>query len=311
MQNDHTLADGLKSAAPPLPPFRREPQPCRHAVLHGQPCLTENLQEVIDGVSPAHDRRPGYHTSHTAGLKIAPHMRVGIMKEADREVKTSDVCGQTRGDRQPGTKEPCELRPVEISDGTCQPAFRYEPSQFRPRDQLDVRRRPAKPQSLQRWQADNEVAYRATPEHQYPAYVVFREQCHRHSPALGALKDSGFTYVGNARGHTDAPRSTGIIIGYDRAVEHICANWLSVSGRSRSTTTFHEELHIYHMQIMEGDIIRAICDNVQRIGHFHTAGVPGRRDIDEHQELNYGAVCQAIADTNYGLLDDTNGRSPL
>ena len=58
---------------------------------------------------------------------------------------------------------------------------------------------------------------------------------------------------------------------------------------------------IYHMQIMEGDIIRTIRDNIQWIGHFHTAGVPGRHDIDNSQELAYGAICAAIAGTDYDL----------
>ena len=44
---------------------------------------------------------------------------------------------------------------------------------------------------------------------------------------------------------------------------------------------------IYHMQIMEGDVIQRIRDNIQWIGHFHTAGVPGRHDFDDTQELNY------------------------
>ncbi len=56
---------------------------------------------------------------------------------------------------------------------------------------------------------------------------------------------------------------------------------------------------IYHMQIMEGDIIRTIRDNIKYIGHFHTAGNPGRHEIDETQELNYRAICQAIVDTGY------------
>ena len=56
---------------------------------------------------------------------------------------------------------------------------------------------------------------------------------------------------------------------------------------------------IYHMQIMEGDIIRTISDNIQYIGHFHTAGNPGRRDMDETQELYYPAIMRAIADSGY------------
>lgn len=56
---------------------------------------------------------------------------------------------------------------------------------------------------------------------------------------------------------------------------------------------------IYHMQIMEGDVIRTITDNFDSIAHFHTGGVPGRNEIDETQELNYRAICQAIADKGY------------
>lgn len=56
---------------------------------------------------------------------------------------------------------------------------------------------------------------------------------------------------------------------------------------------------IYHMQIMEGDIIRTIRDNIDYIAHFHTGGVPGRNEIDETQELNYPAIIKAIADTDY------------
>lgn len=56
---------------------------------------------------------------------------------------------------------------------------------------------------------------------------------------------------------------------------------------------------IYHMQIMEGDVIRTIRDNHQYIAHYHTGGVPGRNEIDETQELNYPAIVKAIVDTGY------------
>jgi hydroxypyruvate isomerase len=52
---------------------------------------------------------------------------------------------------------------------------------------------------------------------------------------------------------------------------------------------------IYHMQIMEGDIIRTITDNIQHIAHFHTAGNPGRKDLDDEQEINYPPIMRAIA----------------
>ena len=56
---------------------------------------------------------------------------------------------------------------------------------------------------------------------------------------------------------------------------------------------------IYHMQIMEGDVIRTLRDNIAYIGHFHTGGVPGRHELDANQELNWRAIATAIADTDY------------
>jgi hydroxypyruvate isomerase len=56
---------------------------------------------------------------------------------------------------------------------------------------------------------------------------------------------------------------------------------------------------IYHMQIMDGDIIRTIRDHHELIGHYHTGGVPGRHEIDGAQELQYPAIMRAIADSGY------------
>ncbi|MEY3194274.1 MAG: hypothetical protein RIQ78_371 [Bacteroidota bacterium] len=56
---------------------------------------------------------------------------------------------------------------------------------------------------------------------------------------------------------------------------------------------------IYHMQISEGDIIHTIQDHHAYFGHYHTAGVPGRNEIDDRQELNYPSIMKAIAATGY------------
>lgn len=56
---------------------------------------------------------------------------------------------------------------------------------------------------------------------------------------------------------------------------------------------------IYHMQIDEGDLIRSIQTNHQYFGHYHTAGNPGRNELDENQEINYPAVMKAIVATGY------------
>jgi len=56
---------------------------------------------------------------------------------------------------------------------------------------------------------------------------------------------------------------------------------------------------IYHMQIMEGDLITTIRGNLQWIGHFHTGGVPGRHELDGTQEVQWDGVMRAIADAGY------------
>jgi len=56
---------------------------------------------------------------------------------------------------------------------------------------------------------------------------------------------------------------------------------------------------IYHMQIMEGDIIATIRKHHEYFVHYHTAGVPGRHEIGDDQELNYPAICRAVLDTGF------------
>ena len=56
---------------------------------------------------------------------------------------------------------------------------------------------------------------------------------------------------------------------------------------------------IYHMQIMEGNVIATIRANAQHIAHYHTGGVPGRHELDDTQELQWPAICRAIAETGF------------
>jgi hydroxypyruvate isomerase len=56
---------------------------------------------------------------------------------------------------------------------------------------------------------------------------------------------------------------------------------------------------IYHVSIMNGDIIRRLRQHAEYIGHLHTAGNPGRCELDEHQEINYPAVMQAVQEIGY------------
>jgi hydroxypyruvate isomerase len=73
---------------------------------------------------------------------------------------------------------------------------------------------------------------------------------------------------------------------------------------------------IYHVQIMEGDVCASIREYFPLIAHFHAAGVPGRREIDDTQELNYGFVAKTIADLGFtGYIAHewrpSPGRDPL
>lgn len=75
--------------------------------------------------------------------------------------------------------------------------------------------------------------------------------------------------------------------------------WGVALARELGSERFKLLYDVYHMQIMEGDVINTITENIAYIGHIHTGGVPGRHEIDETQELNYGRICQAIADAGF------------
>ena len=66
-----------------------------------------------------------------------------------------------------------------------------------------------------------------------------------------------------------------------------------------SSPNFKLLYDIYHMQIMEGDVIRTIKKYNQYFGHYHTGGNPGRNEINDTQELFYPAIMRAILDTGY------------
>ncbi len=131
------------------------------------------------------------------------------------------------------------------------------------------------------------------------------------------------TMFGNRIGESDADAIAACIDGLrviaPLAEEHgitVCVELLnskvSHSGYQGDRTWFGVEViegvgsprvkllyDIYHMQIMEGDVIRTIRDNIQHIAHFHTGGVPGRHELDDTQELNWRAIATAIADLDF------------
>ncbi len=69
--------------------------------------------------------------------------------------------------------------------------------------------------------------------------------------------------------------------------------------RRVGSANFRLLFDIYHMQIMEGDLIRTIQQHHEAFGHYHTAGNPGRHELDQKQELYYPAIAQAVADTGF------------
>jgi hydroxypyruvate isomerase len=76
-------------------------------------------------------------------------------------------------------------------------------------------------------------------------------------------------------------------------------NWGVTLVEKLGSSHFSLLYDIYHMQIMEGDIIRTIRENIKYISHFHTGGVPGRHELDMSQELNYKAIMEAIRDLDF------------
>lgn len=134
---------------------------------------------------------------------------------------------------------------------------------------------------------------------------------------------SVITFFGNRRGRSDAEGIANCVAALNRvkgvAEDHgvtICIELLNSKVNHKDyqgdRTAFGVEVvsavnsprvkllyDIYHMQIMEGDVMRTIRDNRQWIAHYHTGGVPGRNEIDNSQELNYPAIVRAIADTGF------------
>jgi hydroxypyruvate isomerase len=131
------------------------------------------------------------------------------------------------------------------------------------------------------------------------------------------------TFSGNRRGLSDQEGLENCVIGLNRvkglAEQHgitIClellnskvdhkdyqcdhTGWGAAVVRKVGSPRVKLLYDIYHMQIMEGDVIATIRANKEWIGHYHTGGVPGRHEIDSGQELNYPAIMRAVAGTGF------------
>lgn len=153
------------------------------------------------------------------------------------------------------------------------------------------------------------------------------ELIERYLHHIDLVSQAGYTnlicFSGNARGMSpeqgldnaeaglkqviDHAESKGVVLQmelFNSKIDHpdyLCDNsaWGIELCRRLDSPNFKLLYDIYHMQISEGDVIRTIRDNHHFFGHYHTAGVPGRHEIDDTQELNYPAICRAIRDTGF------------
>ncbi len=156
--------------------------------------------------------------------------------------------------------------------------------------------------------------------------------------AAGQRVPNVITFFGNRRGMSDEEAIANCVEGLNRvkrvAEDHgvtICVELLNSKVNHKDyqgdRTSFGAAViravdsprvkllyDIYHMQIMEGDVISTIRANKDLIAHYHTGGVPGRHELDDTQEINWPAVCRAIADTGfagYVAHEFTPTRDPL
>jgi len=135
-----------------------------------------------------------------------------------------------------------------------------------------------------------------------PNVITFSGNRRGMSDAEGA--DNCVLFLNNVKGYAESKNITICMELLNSKVNHkdyMCdhAAW-GVDVMKRVNSPRVKLLYdIYHMQIMDGDIVRTIRENIQYIGHFHTGGNPGRHEIDGTQELNYRFVAQSIADLGF------------
>jgi hydroxypyruvate isomerase len=143
-------------------------------------------------------------------------------------------------------------------------------------------------------------------------------------PRAAAAKVANvITFFGNRRGISDAEATDNCVDGLNRVKTIAEDHGVTICVELLNSKVNHPDYHgdrtafgaaivravnsarvkllydIYHMQIMEGDVIRTIRDNHAIIGHYHTGGVPGRHELDDTQELNWAAVARAIVDSGF------------
>ena len=131
------------------------------------------------------------------------------------------------------------------------------------------------------------------------------------------------TFFGNRRGMSDDEATANCLEGLNRVKKTAEEHGITICVELLNSKVDHKDYHgdhsafgvnivkavgsprvkllydIYHMQIMEGDVIRTIRDNKDYFAHFHTGGVPGRHELDDTQEIQWRTVATAIADLGF------------
>jgi hydroxypyruvate isomerase len=143
-------------------------------------------------------------------------------------------------------------------------------------------------------------------------------------PKAAALKvPNVITFFGNRKGMSDSEATANCVEGLNRVKKIAEDNGVTICVELLNSKVDHKDYQgdhtafgveivkavasprvkllsdLYHLQIMEGDLIRTLRDNKDYIAHFHTGGVPGRHELDQTQEVNWRAVATAIADTAF------------
>ena len=112
---------------------------------------------------------------------------------------------------------------------------------------------------------------------------------------IGEAEDKGVTLCLEMLNTRDDSHPMKGHPGYQGDDTEYCIDIINRVGSERFKLLFD----IYHVQIMNGDVIRRIHQHKEHIAHVHTAGNPGRAELDQSQELNYPAVMQALIDVGY------------
>jgi hydroxypyruvate isomerase len=155
-------------------------------------------------------------------------------------------------------------------------------------------------------------------------HAAIEEAFRRNIPLAAKLGvPNVITFSGNRKGMSDEEGTKNTVIGLNRLKKIAEDNGVTINLELLNSRKDHHDYmadhtawgvgvmeqvnspkvkllyDIYHMQIMEGDLIQTIRDNFRWFGHFHTGGVPGRHELNDQQEVQWDAVMRAIADLRF------------